>query len=362
MAKILFTVTNELNFDQRMIRICTTLQEQGYEVVLIGRSDYTSKNLTKKAFQQKRLFCFAKRGFLFYAEYNLRLFFYLLFHRFDAVCAIDLDTILPCLWATQIKKKKRIYDAHELFCEMKEIVSRPKMHAFWKKVESYAVPQFKLGYTVNQVIADEFYTLYGLKYDVVRSISLYNNNTTSQSRNRSILYQGAVNEGRCFEQLIPAMKMVDSTLHIYGVGNFLAQAKQQVKELGLTDKIFFHGNVLPEELKAVTSKHYIGITLFEPGAKSNYYSLANRFFDYLHAETPQLTSNFPVYRQMNNIHQVSLLIEETTPVSIANHLNQMLNDDKLWQQLHLNCKKAAAEWNWQTESNTLIQFYEQALA
>ena len=362
MAKILFTVTNELNFDQRMIRICTTLQENGFDVVLIGRSDSSSKPLTKKAFLQKRLYCFAKRGFLFYAEYNLRLFFFLLFQRFDAVCAIDLDTILPCLWASKIKKKKRIYDAHELFCEMKEIVTRPKLYAFWKKVEGYAVPQFKFGYTVNQAIADEFYSLYGLKYAVVRSISLQNKHSISQIRNRNILYQGAVNEGRCFEQLIPAMKFVDSTLHVYGVGNFLTQAKQLTEELGLAQKVFFHGNVMPEDLKTITGSFYIGITLFEPGARSNYFSLANRFFDYLHAGTPQLTSSFPVYQQMNNIHQVSLMIEDITPVSIANHLNQLLNNDELWQQLHLNCKKAAAEWNWQTESNTLIEFYEQALA
>jgi glycosyltransferase involved in cell wall biosynthesis len=90
--------------------------------------------------------------------------------------------------------------------------------------------------------------------------------------------------------------------------------------------------------------------------------LANRFFDYLHAGTPQLTSNFPVYHQLNKTHQVSLLIEEISPVSIANHLNLLLNDDKLWQQIHQNCIEASAEWNWQTESNTLIQFYEQALA
>ena len=362
MAKILFTVTNELNFDQRMIRICTSLQEHGHDVLLIGRNDSSSKPLEDKIYLQKRLYCFAKRGFFFYAEYNLRLFFFLVFQRFDAVCAIDLDTILPCLWVSKLKRKKRIYDAHELFCEMKEISTRPNLYFFWKKIESYAVPQFKLGYTVNKPIAEEFRKLYGLNYEVVRSITVYNGNKNLQERNRSIVYQGAVNEGRCFEQLIPAMNLVDTTLHIYGTGNFLAQAKQLTKELGLTDKIFFHGTVLPEELSQITGRYYIGITLFEPGAKSNYYSLANRFFDYLHAGTPQLTSNFPVYHQLNKTHQVSLLIEEISPVSIANHLNLLLNDDKLWQQIHQNCIEASAEWNWQTESNTLIQFYEQALA
>ncbi len=35
--RIFCTVTNDLNYDQRMIRICTSLVRAGYEVVLVGR-------------------------------------------------------------------------------------------------------------------------------------------------------------------------------------------------------------------------------------------------------------------------------------------------------------------------------------
>ena len=35
--RIIFTVTNDLRYDQRMQRICTTLSAEGYEVALIGR-------------------------------------------------------------------------------------------------------------------------------------------------------------------------------------------------------------------------------------------------------------------------------------------------------------------------------------
>ncbi len=79
----------------------------------------------------------------------------------DCICAIDLDTILPVYYISNIKKIKRVYDAHELFCEMKEIVSRPKIYAAWKRIEKITVPQFKHGYTVNKPIADEFKKMYG---------------------------------------------------------------------------------------------------------------------------------------------------------------------------------------------------------
>ena len=153
LMKIICTVTNDLSYDQRMTRICTTLAQQGYEVLLVGRKLNQSLPLQSFPFKQKRLNCFNTKGPFFYAEYNLRLFFWLLFQKADCICAIDLDTILPCLFVSKLKKSKRVYDAHELFCEMKEIVTRPSRYRLWKWIERFTVPQFKHGYTVCQPIA-----------------------------------------------------------------------------------------------------------------------------------------------------------------------------------------------------------------
>ncbi|MBL4649782.1 MAG: glycosyltransferase, partial [Aureispira sp.] len=62
MKKIYFTVTNDLTYDQRMIRICTSLANVGYDVWLVGSKRPNSKPLNKQAFQQKRLNCFFERG------------------------------------------------------------------------------------------------------------------------------------------------------------------------------------------------------------------------------------------------------------------------------------------------------------
>jgi hypothetical protein len=143
---ILFAVTTDLTYDQRMIRICTSLAQAGYSVTLTGRKMKNSIALSKQLFQQKRIGCIFEKGKLFYAEYNIRLFFYLLFKKMDCIGAIDLDTILPCYFISRIKKVKRVYDAHELFCEMKEIVTRPVIYKTWKKIEKFALPRFPSGY------------------------------------------------------------------------------------------------------------------------------------------------------------------------------------------------------------------------
>src|SRR5688500_1082426 len=159
---LIFAVTNDLSYDQRMIRICSSLVRAGYQVTLVGRKLPTSIPLAPMPYRQFRIRCITNKGFLFYAEFNIRLLFYLLFKKAELVCAIDLDTILPCYLFSVFKNIHRVYDAHELFCEIKEVVTRPGIYRFWKRIEKFAVPRFKYGYTVNRFIADILYKTYGV--------------------------------------------------------------------------------------------------------------------------------------------------------------------------------------------------------
>ncbi|HRE49796.1 MAG TPA: glycosyltransferase family 4 protein [Flavitalea sp.] len=356
--RIFFTVTNELCYDQRMIRICTALAGAGSQVTLVGRKLRGAPSLADQPFRQKRLFCFFTKGAAFYAEFNIRLFFYLLFRRMDMICAIDLDTILPCYAISVIKKIPRIYDAHELFCEMKEIVTRPRIYAIWKRIERFSVPRFKQGYTVNAPIAAAFKEMYGVDYAVIRNIPLLKPLDIPPKPEKYILYQGAVNEGRSFETLIPAMQRVDARLVVCGDGNFKSQAEQLTKQYGLEKKVIFTGKLLPEALRAYTINAWAGVTLFDDRGLSNYYSLANRFFDYLHAGIPQLCVDYPAYREINNICPFAVLIDDLSPDAIARALNKLLYDDQLYADLQQNCLKVRLRLNWQEEEKELIAFYQ----
>ena len=361
MKRLVFAVTNDLSYDQRMIRICTSLSAAGYAVTLIGRRWHKTPYPPAQRFRQKRLFCFFKKGKLSYLEYNLRLFFCLLFINADAFCAIDLDTILPFYAISVLKRKPRIYDAHELFCEMKEVVTRPAVYRVWKAVERITVPKFKFGYTVNEPIALEFCRMYDVQYEVIRNVPVLHPLTIPAKPERYILYQGAVNEGRSFETLIPAMQYVNARLIICGDGNFMQQARQLVQEHHLEEKVIFKGRILPAELKQYTSMAWAGVTLFENNGLSNYYSLGNRFFDYLHAGLPQLCVNYPVYQEINNQYAVAVLIDDLSPETIAKGLNELLNNEKLYTFLQQNCLQARQVFNWQQEEKKLLGFYKNIL-
>lgn len=359
MQKIIyFTVTNSLSYDQRMQKICGSLARAGYKITLVGRSLKSSVPLIPQGFEQHRLKCFFNRGKLFYAEYNVRLFFFLLLKKMDGICAVDLDTILPVYYISKIKKAIKIYDAHELFCEMKEVKSRPRIYKIWKKIEAHTLPHFKNAYTVNEAIATEFKKNYGIFYSVIRNVAVYQPIDPQPVKENFILYQGAVNEGRCFENLIPAMRDIELPLYIYGEGNFLDEAKALVDKWRLHDKVFFKGLLPPDTLKEITAKALIGLNLVENNGLSYYLSLSNRFFDYLQAGTAQICMNYPAYQKLNDEYKVALAIEEPSREILVEAINHLIKNVELRKELEANAKQAATVLNWQNEEKKLINFYD----
>lgn len=357
-----FAVTNELSYDQRMQRVCRTLAQHGYEVHLVGRHRPGAPPLQEEAYRQHRLPCFFQRGKAFYIEYQLRLLAFLLFRRISLVCAVDLDTIIPCYLVSRIRGCQRVYDAHEWFPEMKEVVTRPAVRAVWTAIERFLVPRFPQGYTVSEGLVARFRETYGVDYALIRNLPERREAPAQPAISRHILYQGDLNEGRCFETLIPAMRAVRGELHIYGEGNFSARARELARAHQLDGKVFFHGRVLPRELAAITPGYRVGITLFDPVSGSNRHSLANRFFDYIQAGVPQLCSDFPEYRQINARYEVSLLTDPTDPDAIALALNNLLENEVLYSKLRKNCMEAARTFTWNAEADRLVAFYRRLTA
>lgn len=347
-----------------MHRICTSLALHGYDVTLVGRRLKTSLPLADRPFRQRRIYCWFTKGKLFYAEYNARLLFYLLFRRIDAICAIDLDTILPCLRIAKWKKIPRIYDAHELFTGLKEVATRAAVLKIWTAVERKAVPQFPNGYTVSASVAEEFERRYGVQYEVIRNVPVLQELAApdnNRQASRTILYAGAVNEARAFEYLIPALQWIDARLIVCGDGNFMPQLKELIARHGMQHKVELKGMLLPADLWQVAQQASIGVAVAENEGLNQYFALPNKFLDYIHAGLPQVTMNYPEYQRINNRWEVAVLIGSLEPQLIAAAINNLLNDVVLYDRLRKNCLKARLELNWQEEQKKLIRFYQSVI-
>ncbi len=362
---IVFTVVNDLNYDQRMNRICNSLAKAGYQVTLIGREMNHSKPLFDKIFQQKRLRLYFAKGKLFYLEYNLRLLWHFLWNRYDIFAAADLDTLVPHFLAAKIKGKPHIYDAHEYFAELPEVVHRPFVKWVWKTVEKWIVPRTTYAYTINQSYADLFKAQYKTHFEIIRNASFLPENEIhlpekTEKHEKYILYQGAVNIGRGVEEMIQAMPYIDDDCQLYicGKGDVYEKCVALVEQLNLTQRVRFFGFVEPNELRNITLGATLGFTFFTKDGMSYYLSLANRFFDYFHAGIPQLCSAYPEYKRINKQYEIAVLLKDLKVENIAQEVNKLLKDKQRYKRLQQNCLEARKVINWQEEEKKLLAFYE----
>ncbi|MEX0966344.1 MAG: glycosyltransferase [Bacteroidia bacterium] len=357
MKKILCCVTNDLNFDQRMIKICSSLSKEGYDVTLTGRKLKSSGALQQQPYRQHRIYCFFTKGKLFYLEFNLRLSYFLIKNRYDVFCAVDLDTILPCLLYSGIRNKKLVYDAHEYFTEVPEVVARPIVQMIWQWVARISIPRADLCYTVSPSLSKIFEQKYQRPFRVIANVPyLKAEEQSNAGKEMFILYQGALNRGRALEPLIEAMPDLDMELHLVGDGDLTDELKKLVNKLNIGNKVKFLGRMRPEQLMAYTSKAWLGYNLLKREGLSYYYSLSNKFFDYIHSGVPVLCSPFPEYVRINEEFQVSCF-SEPVAAKIVDSVNRLIDDPGLYHRLRENCLQARQVYHWGHEEKKLIRYY-----
>lgn len=359
---IVLTVTNDLTYDRRMYRICTALVDAGFGVTLVGRIRKSSSPFTPGHFQTHRFRCFFNKGFLFYKEYNIRLFFYLMKLRFDIACACDLDTAMAVVLSSKLRGKKTVYDAHEYFSEVPELNHRPFVKAVWQWIGRLTIPRFDACYTVGAELANLMGQVYGVKFDVIRNIAPVQTSSDQPQnaieRKKIILYQGALNVGRGLEACVDSMSQLpDWTFWLAGEGDIAEQLKQQVREKGLEERVRFLGWVHPDELPALMAKARISINLREKESLNDYYSLPNKFFDAIHAQLPSIHMAYPEYQHIVSKYPCAILIDEVRVEAIVNAVRFLDEHPEVWAELVEGCRKASAAFTWEKETQKLIQIY-----
>lgn len=344
-----------------MHRICGELQKNDYDVLLIGRVRKHSLPLTDKPFRQQRIRCWFEKGKLFYLEYNFRLLITLFSVKVDIYGAVDLDAALPLYLHARRNKKPWTFDAHEYFSELEEVVTRPFVHQIWKWVERFIVQRAQHAYTISESYAKQYEAQYGTPFKIIRNVPVKSAIQPDQQHPSDpaiIIYQGALNIGRGLEESIAAMEGIEGAeLHIYGDGPIRDRLTEQVKAAQLEHKVKLMGSRLPEQLRAITQKADIGLTLFSATGFHHRHSLANRFFDYIHAGIPQVCMNYPEYQRFNEVYHIAEPITSLDAMTIQQAVLKLLGDEEHYQRLREATHEAAEDHNWQVESQRLLNIY-----
>ncbi len=310
-----------------------------------------------------------EKGPAFYLCFQIRLFFFLLQHPADLLVANDLDTLLPNFLVSRIRKIPLVYDAHEYFTGVPELQDHPLKQKIWKKLEQWLFPKLKTIFTVNDSIAGLYEKEYGIRPVVVRNVPPKFENPNPKSRKALglpenkfiIIMQGAgINVHRGAEEITEAMQYLDQVvLLIIGNGDVLPVLKKKVAQLSLSEKVIFISRRPYPEMMQYTAAADLGLTL-DKDTNINYrYSLPNKIFDYLHAGIPVLASRLPEIEKIIETYRVGDFIPDHNPENMAKKIKDIMAHPNRLQQWKENTAVAAAELNWETESEKLKKVYRQ---
>jgi glycosyltransferase involved in cell wall biosynthesis len=369
--KATVSVINDLVTDQRVHKVCTTLYTMGFAVTLVGRKQRASLPLAPREYRMYRMKLLFEKGVLFYSFFQIRLFLFLLFRKSDVLVANDLDTLLPNYLVSKLKGIPLVYDTHEIFTEVPELVGQNLKQAVWRRVERWIFPKLKNVFTVNQSISDWYFDKYKVRPLVVRNMprksgakvaAATRSELELPSDKKIIILQGAgINVDRGSEELVSAMKYLDDVvLLIVGSGDVISCLKEIVETEKLHDRVILTGKVPQEKLQRYTMLADLGVTIDKPTNINYRLSLPNKIFDYIRAGIPVLCSDLTEVARIVRDYKVGVVVDSFDPKILAATISETLKspDYLTWKS---NTHKAAEELCWETDEFNLKKVYSQFL-
>ena len=364
-TRVVLAVTNDLISDQRLEKVCSTLLSFGFTPLLIGRKKRSSPELPKKDWQTHRMRLIFEKGPLFYAEFNIRLFIWLLFHKTDLIVANDLDTLSACYLASKLKRIPIIYDSHEFYTETPELIHRPFTRNVWLTIEKIIFPKLKVIITVNRSIANEYKLRYAKDLYVIKNLPkrLVKTSLPHPAERpidkKVVLLQGAgINIDRGAEELVLAMQYLpNAVLWIIGSGDVFDILKEMIKNHHLEERVIIFGRLPYDQLTPYTMAADLGISIDKDTNPNYRFSLPNKLFDYIRCQTPVLVSRLPEIAQVVEQYNIGEFIDNHDPKHIAEKIDTLFCNKKLMEQYRENCLVASDELTWEHQLDTLKEIY-----
>lgn len=283
----------------------------------------------------------------------------------DLVHFHDSELIPTALWL-RARGLRVIYDVHEdlprdiLIKEwIPEVLRRP-VSAIATSIEAIADRYFDGIIGATPLIAARFTlakTILVRNFPLIQEFQVPINPRCSSKRAGSVAYIGTLSETRGVVEAVEATGRVDDvTLILAGTFNTPA-LERQVRSLAGWQSVDYRGFVSREGAAEILKRSRAGLCTLLPTA-THLDSYPVKLFEYMAAGLPVIVSDFPLWRGLIEKHDCALFVDPSSPDEIAKAISWILTHPERAEEMGRNGRRAVEkEFNWQTEAEQLIAFY-----
>ncbi len=380
MKKALYLLKHKFPWDPRAEKICVTLQNNGFEILLASLwKNENEEQIVHQNFKIVRL------GY----EKNAKLFLPIPYNPFwtqeisRIVNEFRPELIIVREFHLVGNVRKVVADRIPIVLDMAE--HYPAAYKIWERYQK----NFILRFTFQQLkLADAFEKDSVRKSDGIivvcneqkeRLVTQYHckpenicvvHNTPAinqedlkprkfSSEPNRFVHHGYISSEKDISEFLKLFLRAfannpQKEFHIVGEGETLPKLKQIVNNARSKSKVFFYGLIPYNQLFEIISKAEVGIVTL-PTNDFNNFTLHNKIFEYFSVGLPVIGSTVKPIKRIIEETRAGLSVDLSKPEEVISILQNLSNFD--WEAMSRNAVEyASKKYNWTVDAENLVKF------
>ena len=373
---ILHISLTELRNASRVLKICKTVSKLNKSHVYIAA--YHGEGLNEKEINDnveisrfKLITRNCSKSFLIqgvkYLEFSYKIMRY---YRSKNIKIVSVHSVglLPLGFLLKLLfRTKLIYDTHELETETEgDLGLRQKIN---KQVERIFIKFVDHTFVVGENISKWYDSVYKINstviynapfYKEVENTKLFHEIFNLRDDQIIVLYQGGLSKGRGVISVLNTFlnRENDNVVVIFMGSGPLKE--EIIKAANISQNIFFHEAVSPENLLRYTCSADIGIHMIFNTCLNHFYCMPNKLFEYTMAGLALMVSNMKEMEEFVVLNKNGAVLNSFLYDDISKSIDVLIESNIC--EIKENSLIAAKKYNWDVQEPKIIGVYNSLLA
>jgi glycosyltransferase involved in cell wall biosynthesis len=254
-----------------------------------------------------------------------------------------------------------LFEAHEIFhltTERKDKLEKIRREEFltYSRMDGIL--------SITRGLAEKMKELFALQAPmavVPDGVNLYFFGGSSRpARDKKVVYVGQLYPWKGTDTLVEAMPdLPGGELHVVGGGEDRIQAlREKAARLGVAGRIFFHGQVSPQEVKAHLEDAAVAVLPLGQDLISASFTSPLKLFEYMAARVPIVASDLPSIREVLTHGVNAILVPPGDPRALTEGIRELLEDRPLADKIAEKAFEDVQEYTWEKRAQKIIRFLQ----